>query len=280
MIILPNHKLAFIHIPKCGGTSIRTQITKIDSDHLSFGEVEDHAGMGLVDMGHIQLSRLEKHMPDTYRQVLEAEAFSVVRDPLTRFGSSLRQTIWRYEQKPMTLIEPNVLKEKTRSIIAEVTKEIDSPSHQFIFFARQKDFVFNGNEQVVKAVYPLENLADLLGTIATKTSTKINEDARSNQNVDLKVKSLGNLAYKTNDVLRRLLPDSLHAPIKNTATKLLAKKGSAAESTGLLDMPEVKEFVAEFYAEDNEIYQQSLYKQAEFQTGRETGKLVLSEFSL
>lgn len=254
MIISPRHRFVFVHIPKCAGTSVRTQLIKCDPDHISLGEVGVHPVLGTIDFGHIQLSVLRQHFPEYYANLLDYTSFAVLRDPLARFGSALRQVLWRFEKRPMTLIPPAELRERTLRLLDEIAAEIDAPSPRLIFFARQTDFVFDEGRRLVDHLIPLDLVAEFLGYMERRTGVPLVTSVRSNQNVELRFKSLGPLAFRVNHMLRRTLPLDVHARIKNAAVGLLARPGDAAEASGVLDLPEVRDFVATEYAGDADLY--------------------------
>lgn len=255
MIISDRHGFVFVHVPKCAGTSVRTQIAACDPDHIAMGEVGSHPTLGALDYGHVPLHQLRVHFPENYAYLERLPAYAILRDPLSRFGSSLRQTLWRYEKTPMTLIAPETLKARTREIIDRVRDEIDAPSAEMIFFARQCDFVFDGERRMVEHLVPIEEVGAFVSYLSALTGTPMDPDRRSNQNVDLKAKWLGPVAFKVNDALRRALPLGVHDWIKSAALSVLASKTSAAETSGVLEMPEVQMAVEELYARDTELYQ-------------------------
>lgn len=258
MIISPRHEFVFVHIPKCAGTSVRTQIVKCDPDHIAMAEVGKHPRLGTIDYGHVPLAVLRQHFPDEYAYLERFTSFAVVRDPLARFGSSLRQMLWRYSQRPMTLIPAGELRDLTLRVLDDVAAELDAPSNQFIFFARQRDFILDGDRRMVDHLVPIEAVPDFIAHVGRVTDTPMEAATRSNQNVELRFKRIGGVAYRVNDMLRRSLPLDFHARIKNGALRILSAKKSAAEASGILDMPEVREFVATHYAEDARIHRDAV----------------------
>lgn len=255
MIICPSQGFVFVHIPKCAGSSIRRQILQVDPDRIELARAGTHPELGQIDFGHVPLDQLRVYFPDHYAQVLALDSFAVVRDPLSRFGSALRQVLWQYEQRPMTLIPPAELRDATLRILDQVAAEIDAPSAPFIFFMRQDRFIFDGDSQVLHNLIPLDLVPAFIGYISDRTGVPMETEARANQNVDLRIKGgLGSLAYKVNDRLRATLPAGLHTKLKDTALRVLATKKSAAEASGLLDVPELRDFVQEHYARDTAIY--------------------------
>lgn len=254
MIISHRHGFVFVHIPKCAGTSVRTQIERCDPTHVALAEVDEHPVLGRIDYGHIPLPLLREHFPDEYWALETLTSFAIVRDPLSRFGSALRQMLWQYEKRPMTLVPRDELRELALRAIDEAAAGIGASSARHIFFARQSDFVFDGDRRLVRHLVPIEEVAAFIAFLAEKTNTSMDPETRSNQNVELRFKGLGPLAYRINGFLRQRLPLSLHARLKDAALSLLSARGSAAEASGILDLPEVRDFVAEAYARDTELH--------------------------
>ena len=198
MIISPKHQFVFVHIPKCAGTSVRTQLLKSDPGAIALGKLGNHPVLGAIDYGHIPLGQLGQHFPDHYRNLLDYTSFAVVRDPLERFGSALRQVLWQYEERPMTLIPVAELRAKTLEMLDRIAAEIDAPSAPFIFFARQESFIFDEGQQIVDHLIPLDLTGPFIAYMAERTGTPMDTGMRANQNVDLRYKRLGGLAYQIN----------------------------------------------------------------------------------
>lgn len=256
MIISPRHQFVFVHIPKCAGTSVRTQLIKCDPDHIGMAEVGTHPVLGDMDYGHVPLSILRQHFPREYSYLERFTSYAVVRDPLERFGSSLRQMLWRYDKRPMTLIPQDELRDLTLRTIKEVADQLDRPSSKYIFFARQRDFIHDEDRRIVDHLIPMELVPDFIAHIGRMTNTPMESGTRSNQNVELRFKRVGGLAYRVNDVLRRTLPLDIHARIKDGALRLLSARKNAAEASGILQMDEVRSFVETHYAEDARIHRE------------------------
>lgn len=274
MIICPTQKFVFVHIPKCAGTSVRTQIVKCDPAFIEMGRTGTHPVLGKIDYGHIPLPLLREHFPDKYDYLLRLTSYAVVRDPLDRFGSSLRQMLWRYEKRPMTLIPAAEVRDKALRAIERLAGEIDNPGPETIFFARQGSFVFDGATRVTQHLIPVGLLPAFIGYLARKTGTPMETGVRANQNVELKYKGIGKLAYGLNGFLRERLPTDLHSRIKDTALRLMASKKSAAEASGVLDIPEVQQFVTETYAGDIALYQAVMAQREAILAGLKSGDLA------
>ena len=273
MIISPKHQFVFVHIPKCAGTSVRTQLLKSDPEAIALGKLGMHPELGQIDYGHIPLHQLRQHFPDYYQNLQDYTSFAVVRDPLERFGSALRQVLWQYEERPMTLIPPNELRAKVLDMLDRIAAEIDAPSAPFIFFARQESFIFDEGRQIVDHLIPVDLVGAFIAHMAMRTGTAMDTGMRANQNVDLRFKRLGGLAYRANGFLRARLPLGLHTRIRKVALAMLASKQDAASASGVLDLPEVRAFVAEHYQRDTAIYNAVIARRGELETGLVSGHL-------
>lgn len=254
MIISPRHQFVFIHIPKCAGTSVRHQLRECDPDHIFMDKPGNHPDLGKIDYAHIPVAQLKSHFPNEFAALRDYDSFALVRDPLDRFGSAIRQLLWQYERQPMTLISPEELRQRTLSILETLPEQIDNPTHRYIFFTRQADYIFDGQKQIVDHVLPVSLVPQVLDHFSTRCGVKLDRERRSNQNVELRIKGIGNLAYAVNRTARKLLPAQTHDRLKAAALNLIAQKKSAAEASGILDLPELRDFVARHYARDQEIF--------------------------
>jgi Sulfotransferase family len=273
MIICPNQGFVFVHIPKCAGTSIRTQIIKCDPDYISLGRVQKHPVLGAIDYGHIPLAQLRESFPEYYSDLLKYTSYAIVRDPLERFGSALRQVLWQYEKRPMTLIPEAKIRDQTLRMLDSIALEIDAPSHRNIFFARQESFIYDGPDRIVDTLIPVSLVPDFISYLSGKTGTPMQSGVKANQNVELRFKGLGKIAYRVNGFLRDRLPGDMHARIKDTALKVVATNRNAAEASGVLDMPEVQDFVTQHYARDIEIYRMVMAQEAALLSALASGDL-------
>jgi hypothetical protein len=255
MIICPTQGFVFVHVPKCAGTTMRTQVKLCDPAHIALGEVHTHPTLGRIDYGHVPLTAMRTHFPEEYAAIRDLTSFAVLREPLPRFGSALRQTLWRYEKRPMTAIPPGEVRDLARRMLDELGQALSRPPSEvlpprFAFFARQADFLDDEGKRLVDHVLPTELVPDLISYLGRRCGVALDVGARHNQNVDLRLNKLGGPAFAVNSVLRRTLPTALHGRIKGAALRLLATGKSAAETSGLLDLPEIRDFVAEHYARD------------------------------
>jgi len=92
MVINEAHRFVFVHIPKCGGSSIREVLEKYNQwPHAGIPKVRETPTHGIIDHGHIPLFTLKELYPVSFDQVCSYESFAIVRNPFDRFFSSVQQ---------------------------------------------------------------------------------------------------------------------------------------------------------------------------------------------
>ncbi len=80
MIISDKHQFAFVHIPKCAGTSLRSILQHFDDRGSKFtGRVDHHTELGELDYVHIPLFALREHFRPEFEAVQQYWSFAVVR---------------------------------------------------------------------------------------------------------------------------------------------------------------------------------------------------------
>jgi hypothetical protein len=262
MIIAERHGFAFVHIPKCAGSSLRQQIEVFDEENSFFSRVKHHPVLGPVDYGHFTLAELREHFPDRYEKLLRLDCYAVARDPLDRFGSALRQTLFMYDKRPMTLIPRPELINTARRVVDELDASFDRLPTRYVFFTPQTRYVFDQGERVVTRVYPIEATSRFIAEIAARIGAPLDTGRRSNQNVDLKVKALGPALFRVNAALKAILPDSTHAGLRRLVLPLVARKESAASALRLADEAFVQDFVSARYADDLALHRDALREMA------------------
>lgn len=115
MFVTADGHTAFMHIPKCAGTSIRHSA----AGRLAFARREmardlalapddpalqhddrltfRHPALGPVKLDHLPLWILRDHFPGTYASLLRATGFSILRPPRERFLSGLVERLYEFE---------------------------------------------------------------------------------------------------------------------------------------------------------------------------------------
>ncbi len=152
MIISDQHRFAFVHVPKCGGSSVRVQLKRFDKYGGRFSRKTFHPELGFIDLSHLPLETLRDHFPEAFEEVRSYRSFAFVREPEARFFSAVRQRIGEFRRIPEPDITPGMALKEAEAVIDHVAGAPHSLDAQYIHFRRQADYVFCGSEQVVRHV--------------------------------------------------------------------------------------------------------------------------------
>lgn len=162
MIISDVYQVAFIHIPKCGGSTIQSYLQKYDDLHSAFsGRLFSHPQLGSLDLGHIPLFVLEKFYPLQFQAIQKYWSFAVVRDPFSRFPSSVSQRLKMYGVRSIQELSISELGEVIDRDIEFLSRHRSRqcllPS-EYIHFQKQSDYVYIARESPISRLFSLENL--------------------------------------------------------------------------------------------------------------------------
>ena len=170
MIISDEHSFVFVHIPKCGGTSVHTFLHPFDSRKGMFrNRLEHHLTLGKLDYVHIPLFVLREHFPDEFNAIKNYWSFTIVRNPFDRFASSLFQKLKMYEKKAILHCSKEEIRSSILQTIEYLTKEENYLlSPEFIHFQRQVDYIHIDGEQIIESIYTIDKINELLTHVESK----------------------------------------------------------------------------------------------------------------
>lgn len=250
MILNYSHHIAFMHIPKCAGSSVKDQLRAIDETGGRFERAEPHPRFGRVHRAHLPLWLLAELYPDDFAVVRQSDVFAVLRDPQARFASSLAQRIEQFGKRDPFALSAGEVRAEVDTVIDFLTQSPDDPRLEFCHFIRQRDFTHLNETQIATHLYLLEDVAALMADIGARTGQVIRPDARSNQKVAFRTPMLKAPVLAVNALLRQILPVGVHTALKETGKGLLGRKGKGAVWAKTLDAPDIRAFVADHYRAD------------------------------
>lgn len=169
MIISNSYKFAFIHIPKCAGTSVRQPLSPFNEWELAGPPWQKkHYDVGRLDYGHIPLFTLRDYFPTEFRAIQEYWSFAVMRDPFSRFASSVSQRLKMYSSRPIQ----NCSSDEVQRAIDESIEYLTSQPRnehllppEYIHFQKQVDYIQLNGELVVDRIYLVDEVEILLGDL-------------------------------------------------------------------------------------------------------------------
>lgn len=266
MIISHEVRFVFIHIPKCAGTFIREPLTAIDSYDGGFtARVEHHTELGMLDFVHLPLATLRQYFPEEFDCVMHYDSAAVVRDPISRFRSSVSHYLDTQTERPLRAHTRKSLRKGITELIDQI-RRVDARSmlltHDLIHFQRQVDYLFIDGEVLIKHIFPLERCEELfslsclrdaaLPIISKAASTQVRNEARVYRGPAVTVVA---------NLLRRLAPSlakKLPLNVKHGIRKHLF-----TERDNVFSEVFQEEFVTDFLSE---FYEQDLWFWSEFAT--------------
>ena len=265
MIINDDFRFAFIHIPKCAGTSVRRPLEKFDSLHGLFSDrVDNCPALGQLDYVHIPLFTLREHFPREFKAVQEYWSFAVMRDPFSRFASSVSQRLKMYSDQP---IQKRSFDEIRRVIDESIDFLGGQPAKgrllppEYIHFQKQVDYIQLNGVCIVDKIYLLDEveilLADLgriVGQDLLARPARGAQATHANRTVVFRSDLLRRVieaARPVTNQLSKVLPDSTKQRIRQ---RVYVPRDQGMEE--MFEAEDVRAFITDYYARDLELYQQ------------------------
>ncbi len=250
MIISDALRFAFIHVPKCAGSSVRTQLKAIDSYKGAFIKTGFHEQLGNIDYSHIPLLYLREHFREEFDKIDQYDSFALVRDPRVRFVSAVLQRIRTFKHIPHSHLT-------TKTIISNALEAIDWLSQrntfadiEYIYFAPQSWFLVLDGRQIVENVFPVDRMAEFARVLDLQYGITVDAAVRENASMVVNSPLLRRMQAALLPIYRPLLSDRL----SESAVRALIALGIIVPAGKQYDLvlqdEDVAAFVASYYADD------------------------------
>jgi hypothetical protein len=242
------NRVAFIHIPKCAGTTVANQLKRLPNWRWDEGLI-DHPKLGQISPAHIPLVFLRDNYPDNFAKLSACESFALVRDPHDRFASAVFERIdWYLGVNRIEVTIDQALGEARRVIDWLCGRERFCDA-EYIHFSRQVDYVALDGEQLVRHVYPVEEMGRFGEHLSRVAGVAFDESRKANVNYALPRDGVFGMLY-------RLRPIYVHltTPAIRRRVLFLLKRFDREGPKTLYDQfrrdPEIGAFVESYYADD------------------------------
>lgn len=263
MILNDTHKVAFVHIPKCAGTTVRSALADLDEHKSEFFEkgVATHSGLGRLDHHHIPLSVLRTHFVETFTKLTEYHCFALVRDPYARFPSSLHERFVQRDRRPLSERDKTEISREVDSIIehlSNVPKSTPVTNPELIHFSRQVDYIFDDDRQIVRNLFSVTEVDRFFRDISVLVGRPVEQREPKNTRDVYASARLQNLQKFVTCPIEAVLPRTvwkpLYRPIKGVFRTMGIIRRDQTDLSVLPNYEHIKAFIGEFYAADIALY--------------------------
>jgi hypothetical protein len=182
MIIDDVHRMAFIHIPKCAGTSVRKQLDPIDTTGGVFYPMIDHPVLGRIHGSHIPLAFLRDHYPAEFAKLERYRSFALIREPLGRFASAAFQRLKGHHRVVPGEITPAMALREAHEVMEWLDGRGPFCDAPYIHFARQSDYVRVDGQQIVRNLFAMGDMAGFAAAIEAACGVHLDPERRENTN--------------------------------------------------------------------------------------------------
>lgn len=256
-VICPDKRLAFIHIPKNGGSSVGYQLArKLDCDPRFLGtSLTDHPDLGRYMSSHVPLWAIERSFPDALEALRTGRSFALVRAPRARFVSALSQHLREFRDQDINDIDSAALETVIGEVRAAFDRGPEALLGEYVHFIPQSDFIDLRGERIVDALYPLEALPQMAEELSRLSGVTLTGEKKENTTTHYRSPAYRAALGRFGPVARRLLPRRLFDAARETVRSVAIVKAPSRLSD-VLEAPQVDAFLQAAYAADFALHDQ------------------------
>lgn len=274
MIVSDTYRFAFIHIPKCAGTTVRAALEQFDERHeVMTRGLDAHPsrpftyapapGAPFADFHHLTLAQLQRWFPAELARIAESQSFAVIREPHERLISSLSQRLKQFHGLAVEDLPPSRIASALDETLAQLDGLLADRSDlpfDFVHFQPQADYILLDGSRVVEQLFGMNQMAQFQAAIAAHFAPHDIAIApfhliRENTSKTHRFKALHRMMTASEGLTRTakaMLPKSLKKQLRGA---LYRERGDALRD--LAQSHAVRGFVARHYARDLELWAQT-----------------------
>lgn len=273
MLLYDGGKLAFLHVPKNGGKSIRAALearfpvelgpTAADlgmtTDELAAGLAGGdgiaHPALGQVKLEHLPLTFWHEYFPQTFAAFAKSRSLVLLRDPRDRFFSAILQRLGEYQDMKTLRADDPVVTEEAMRVCDWLDGRGAFSDMEYIHFTRQSDYVELDGARHVTALFPLDRTDAAEAWIAEGAGEAI-EVTHDHARREPKA-----WAKPIQPVVRFVGRNLIPGPIKRAIYPLWRASGAfedASKRYKAIELdPKVESFIDQYYARDGELLEEA-----------------------
>lgn len=262
-IISNEKRFAFIHIPKCAGTSLARQIQSVVTYEPGFGgEIREHPAIGTYYDDHRTLAELLLTAPAALEKIRRYDAVAVCRDPIERFRSALAQVLRNRTQQALYELSRSQLAGFVDEIVTGLRQRDFRPLHMS-FFHRQTDYVYLEGERVVRHLFDIRDLDGLTSFLRDRFAIDIGNAGKDRDSAEHAwTRVLRDRRYRpVIDLLRRVLPRGVVQALRRRGRAVVSRTAQERIAWVLEDAGRGS-FLRDFYADDYDLLKLAAGKSA------------------
>jgi hypothetical protein len=253
MIIIKAHDFAFVHIPKCAGSTVRQQLRARDDLNERFYYTIQIPDFAKINGNHIQLSVLKTYFPDDFKALRAVTSYAISRNPLDRFISGVAQHVRDAGEDPGSMRPAEILR-RAQDISAALRMPAQDHVIAHTIFLPQVDYVYLGGEKIVDHVYTIEDMDAFFDRLETQHDLHLIRDKKWNPTVTYRVPAMSGRAQSLNKIAQKYLPMKAYVSLRALGTRVLTTPGAPKMEQILREDAGIRDFVADHYASDWQFY--------------------------
>lgn len=249
MMTCSKFNFAVIHIPKNAGSTIRDQVEPFDDYDGFFRGTKDHPELGLYNSSHVPLMHLREHWPEVFAVLSGLETYAMVRDPVSRFSSALAQRARQIHKVQPDEMDAATIQGEIDVIINELETHRTFPTHKFVHFARQTDYLDLDGARFVKHIYPIERIGALIAKLEVHMGQPLIREFQANKTVTFRYPALKKALLAAKGVAKKALPIGPYNKLRDLGIRTMTEAGASAMNDAVAGEA-VQAFIKDYYADD------------------------------
>ena len=176
MIISDTQRFIFLHIPKCGGTTIRNSLKNFDTRNnyfwmfLFLEGATEKSPKQQIDKAHMSLPIFKRLYPNDYELLNDYTVFAFSRNPIKRLISSFwepRKKIFKtFYDNQSDINEKNKIQELFNNYLEKLVFNYAFLDHSFLHATPQSMYVTEGKKVVTDVIIKLDDPTDGINSLS------------------------------------------------------------------------------------------------------------------
>jgi hypothetical protein len=254
MILSDEARFAYIHIPKCAGSTVRRWLRRHLEHDPRFNDYVEVPGAGRLQGSHLPLDVLRAHFPAEFEKLGRYHTATVVRDPLDRFASAFAQHQRLFHGRNTGLMSRAEIDREFAVLAGRLAAGEERRDPELMHFQAQHRFVRLDGRVVVREIYPFERVDALIASLAERLSIPRPRETQVNVRRRHRLPLAGGLLHSGKKAVQAVLPERAWRPLHDRALSLLTER--AGDRPDFADG--MRDFVREWYAQDFEIHRSAM----------------------